>query len=107
MVVDSSAVIAIIAGEPGAESLVAALASADDARMSTSYLVAGIGLDRMSDPVVGIARAAYRDFGKGSGHPAQPNYADCFSSALAIDRGEPLLFMGEDFGHTDVGVASW
>ena len=51
--------------------------------------------------------AVYRDFGKGSGHPAQPNYADCFSYALAIDRGEPLLFMGEDFGHTDVGVASW
>jgi len=40
-------------------------------------------------------------------HPAQPNYADCYSYALAIDRGEPLLFMGEDFGHTDVGVASW
>ena len=83
MVVDSSAVIAIIAGEPGAESLVAALASADDARMSASYLVAGIVL------------------------AAQPNYADCFSYTLAIDRGEPLLFMGEDFGHTDVGVASW
>ena len=82
MVVDSSAVIAIIAGESGAESLVAALASADVARMSASYLVADIV------------------------HPAQPNYTDC-SFALAIDRGEPLLFMGEDFGHTDVGVASW
>jgi len=49
----------------------------------------------------------YRDFGKGSGHPAQPNYADCFSCSLAIDRGGPLLLMGEDFGHTDVSVASW
>jgi len=49
----------------------------------------------------------YRDFGKESGHPAQANYADCFSCALAIERGGPLLFMGEDFGHTDVSVTSW
>ena len=49
-----------------------------------------------------IARAAYRDYGKGSGHPAQLNLGDCFAYALAKDSGEPLLYKGDDFGHTDV-----
>lgn len=49
-----------------------------------------------------IARAAYRDFGKGSGHPARLDLVDTFSYALAIDRDEPLLFKGDDFTHTDV-----
>ncbi len=49
-----------------------------------------------------IARAAYRDFGKGSGHPAGLDLGDCFAYALAKDTGEPLLFKGKDFVHTDV-----
>ena len=49
-----------------------------------------------------IAREAYRDFGKGSGHPAGLNFGDCFAYALAKDKGEPLLFKGNDFAHTDV-----
>ena len=49
-----------------------------------------------------IAREAYRDFGKGSGHPANLNFGDCFAYALAKESGEPLLFKGEDFAHTDV-----
>jgi ribonuclease VapC len=49
-----------------------------------------------------IARAAYRDFGKGSGHPAQLNFGDCFAYALAKSADEPLLFKGEDFSRTDV-----
>ena len=56
-------------------------------------------------PQVAIARAAYRDFGRGSGHPAGLNFGDCFSYALAKHVGEPLLFKGEDFGHTDVETA--
>ena len=51
---------------------------------------------------VQIARAAYRDFGKGSGHPARLNFGDCFAYALAIERGEPLLYKGGDFSRTDV-----
>jgi ribonuclease VapC len=52
-----------------------------------------------------IARAAYRDFGRGSGHPAQLNFGDCVAYALAKSMREPLLFKGDDFAHTDVAVA--
>ena len=52
-----------------------------------------------------IGRAAYPDFGKGSGHPAQLNFGDCFAYALAKATGEPLLFKGTDFGHTDIRPA--
>lgn len=54
---------------------------------------------------VRIARAAYRDFGKGSGHPAGLNFGDCFAYALARAEHEPLLFVGDDFAHTDVAAA--
>ena len=49
-----------------------------------------------------IAREAYRDFGKGSGHAANLNFGDCFAYALAKAMNEPLLFKGDDFKHTDV-----
>lgn len=52
-----------------------------------------------------IARDAYRDFGKGSGHLAQLNFGDCFSYALAKANTEPLLYVGLDFSHTDVAAA--
>lgn len=90
-----------------------------------TYLEAGIVVDGSRDPVLGrrldelietaridvvpvteaqvkIARAAYRDFGKGNGHPAKLDFGDCFSYALAHDAGEPLLFKGDDFSHTDI-----
>jgi ribonuclease VapC len=49
-----------------------------------------------------LARDAYQDFGKGSGHSAKLNLGDCFAYALAKTTGEPLLFIGADFGHTDI-----
>ena len=52
-----------------------------------------------------IAREAYRDFGRGSGHPAKLNFGDCFAYALAKVSGEPLLFKGDDFAHTDITAA--
>ena len=52
-----------------------------------------------------IAREAYRDFGKRSGHPAGLNFGDCFAYALAKDRAEPLLFKGNDFVPTDLTPA--
>jgi ribonuclease VapC len=52
-----------------------------------------------------LARQAYRDFGKGSGHPAQLNLGDCFAYALARRRNEPLLFKGSDFSQTDITCA--
>lgn len=61
------------------------------------------------DPVtasqVAIARRAYQQFGKGSGHPAQLNFGDCFTYALVKERDEALLFIGQDFVHTDVRSA--
>jgi uncharacterized protein with PIN domain len=48
---------------------------------------------------------AYRDYGRGSGHPARLNFGDCFAYALARSIGEPLLFKGEDFRHTDIAPA--
>ena len=52
-----------------------------------------------------VARAAQRDFGRGSGHPARLNFGDCLSYAAAAQDGVPLLFKGEGFTHTDVTPA--
>ena len=52
-----------------------------------------------------IARLAYRDYGKGSGHPANLNFGDCFTYALARDKREPVLYKGDDFVHTDLRSA--
>jgi ribonuclease VapC len=57
-----------------------------------------------SEPVR-IGRTAYRDFGRGSGHPARLNFGDCFAYALAASSGEELLFKGTDFTHTDLRSA--
>jgi ribonuclease VapC len=65
---------------------------------------ADIAIEPVDADQVRIARDAYRDFGKGSGHPARLNFGDCFAYALAQSRREPLLFKGDDFVHT--GVAS-
>lgn len=129
MIVDSSALIAIVRREPEAETFLSLLEEATEVRISAgTYLEASIVIDSSHDPVhsrdfdellqaaaIGIegvtveqaevARAAYRDFGRGSGHPAQLNFGDCFAYALATTAREPLLFKGDDFGHTDVRPA--
>ena len=129
MIVDSSAFVGILRGEPGAETLEDALISVRNRRMSAATLVElCVVIDSSRDPVKSgrlddllrrfdveiidvtaeqahIARDAYRDFGKGSGHPARLNFGDCFSYALAKTTGEPLLFKGDDFGHTDLTPA--
>ena len=53
-----------------------------------------------------IARQAYRDYGRGSGHPANLNFGDCFTYALARDKRESVLYKGDDFVHTDLRGAS-
>jgi ribonuclease VapC len=63
---------------------------------------AAVSIEPVTTAQARIARDAYRDFGRGSGHPAQLNFGDCFAYALATETGEPLLFKGDDFGHTDV-----
>lgn len=66
---------------------------------------AGLVVEPVTEDEARIARDAYRDFGKGSGHPAQLNFGDCFAYALAKLSGEELLFKGNDFVHTDVRSA--
>ena len=130
MIIDTSAIIAILKGEPDAERFQAALADAMDQIVlsAASYLEAGIVVDRNASATLSArfddlletfaiaiapvteaqakcARAAYRKYGKGSGHSAGLNFGDCFSYALAMEQAEPLLFKGADFGATDVMVA--
>lgn len=130
MIVDASAVLAILLDEPEAPGFAAAIAAADQSSISpVNYLEAAIVIDRARDPVVSrrfdqfietagisiaaiddtqarIARAAYRDFGRGSAHPARLNLGDCFAYALSRSLGEPLLYKGNDFLHTDVTPAA-
>jgi ribonuclease VapC len=126
MIVDSSALIAVIREEPDAIVYARALAASVVRRISAAtYVESGVVADRDRDPVqmrlldilidrnqiavepftaeqAVVARQAYRDFGRGSGHPAKLNFGDCMSYALAKVLDEPLLFKGNDFGHTDV-----
>ena len=130
MIVDTSAVIAILRGEPDAGDLAHRMAEATELVMSAgTHLEAAIVVDAAGDPVLSrrfddliatagiriepwtaelaaIARLAYRDFGKGSGHRAGLNFGDCFAYALARATGQSLLFKGDDFIHTDVGARS-
>ena len=129
MIVDSSALVAVIKREPDWLELSQRIEAADSLRISAaSYLETAIVLDRLRDPVhsaglddllldlgmviepvtveqAKIARQAYRDYGKGSGHPAALNFGDCFSYALAREKREPMLWKGGDFGHTDIRPA--
>ncbi len=126
MIIDTSALLAILSDEPERASFVAAIRAATEPRMSAaSLLEACVVVDRRGDPVLSrqlddlvralgievvafdadqasLGRSAYRDFGKGSTHPAGLNLGDCFAYALARGSGEPLLYKGDDFGHTDI-----
>lgn len=126
MIVDTSAIIAILRREADADRYADALAGASAPRVSAgTYVETAILVDANRDPVLSgrldellavtrvtvdpvtqrhaeIARQAYRDFGKSSGHPAGLNFGDCFAYALARQAGEPLLYKGDDFSHTDV-----
>jgi ribonuclease VapC len=62
----------------------------------------GIIIAPMTADQAHLARQAHSRFGRGTGHAARLNYGDCFACALAKDFDEPLLFVGEDFVHTDV-----
>jgi len=126
MIVDTSAIVAIVRREPGWEVLSEALKSDPAPRMSAATLVElyadvdsrtspgnerrldtllaayGIVIEPFTPDQAKLARAAYRDFGRGSGHPAKLNMGDCFAYALAAERRDTLLFVGDDFGHTDL-----
>jgi len=130
VIVDSSAVVAILSVETDASELANALERAPDRRMSAvSYVESAVVLDSRRNPALSrrlddfvretqlllepvtveqarIAREAYRDYGKGR-RRAGLNFGDCFAYALAKEKGEPLLFKGDDFRRTDVEVAEY
>lgn len=125
MVIDSSALVAILFGESEADRFVDAVAGAEPRLMSAANLLeaaivvdnqlgsaAGRQLDRfveqarieiepVTEEQVRIARQAYVDYGRGN-HPAGLDFGDCRGCALAKAAGEPLLFKGEDFARTDI-----
>jgi ribonuclease VapC len=129
MIIDTSAIVAILRNEPEAGSCANAIAGTTSRRVSAvNYVEAAVVIDGSRDPVASrrfddlfreaqlvvepvtesqarIAREAYRDFGKGSGHPAGLNFGDCFAYALAKATGEPILFKGDDFRRTDLTSA--
>jgi ribonuclease VapC len=129
MIVDTSAIIAILRDEQKAAPCAQAIAQATVRRVSAvNFVESAVVIDSSRDPIATrrfddfvreanisiepvtkaqaqIARDAYRDFGKGSGHPAKLNFGDCFAYALAKESGEPLLFIGDDFAQTDVSAA--
>jgi len=129
VIIDSSALVAVLRAEGDAAIYAVAIEAAQEPRISAvNYVEAAAVIDGRRDPVAsrrfddavreaGIiiepldeeqartAREAYRDFGRGSGHPARLNFGDCFAYALARCRGEPLLFKGGDFAQTDIASA--
>ncbi len=128
MIVDSSAILAILLGEDDDERYLTAIDEADRSRMSVASFVetaivadshAGPGggrdldafirharilIEPVTEEQAHIARQAYADFGRGK-HKAGLNFGDCFAYALARVTGEPLLFKGQDFRRTDVESA--
>jgi ribonuclease VapC len=125
MIIDTSALLAILYQEEDAIYFAEAIAAAPVGQMSAAnFLEAAINIDVHGDAEASrqldtfirragieirsvtleqaqIARQAYLDFGKGR-HPAGLNFGDCFAYALVRETGEPLLFKGNDFGKTDI-----
>ncbi len=128
MIVDTSALIAILFDESDAHEYARAIAEAEAPRLSAASFVetaivveaqtkngargqfdalirrAGIVIEPVTEEQAHLARQAYTDFGKGR-HPAGLNFGDCFAYALAKLTAEPLLFKGDDFRKTDITPA--
>ncbi len=129
MIVDTSALVAVLKGEPEAATFLARLHVEPRVRLSAvTAFEFGMVVDGWKDDqsskdadallmaieaevvtadadTAQIARAAYRQFGK-KNHPARLNFGDCFTYALAKQSGEPLLFKGDDFSQTDIVSAT-
>jgi ribonuclease VapC len=128
MIVDTSALAAILFGEPDAARYAQLIHDADRCVISVANFVelsivietqlgpdagrqcdvffrrAGIIIEPLTIEHGHLARQAFLDFGKGR-HPAGLNFGDCFAYALAKATGEPLLFKGQDFSKTDIKAA--
>jgi ribonuclease VapC len=130
MVIDTSALIAILLGEPEANAIATAIARDNNRMLSAfSFLEASIVIEArkgesggreldlllhhiqaemisMNPEQAEVARKAWRDYGKGR-HPAALNIGDCCAYSLAKVSGEPLLFKGDDFSKTDISFVSY
>jgi ribonuclease VapC len=129
MVIDTSAIVAVLLGEHEAHTF-AELIEADPVRLISTASVleaaivigselgeqgereldlllqkAGIEIVPFTPEQLAAARFAYNTYGKGR-HPAGLNFGDCFNYALSSTTGEPLLFKGQDFTRTDVSACS-
>ena len=127
VVVDSSAILSILFSEPDSDEILMAINSNSCVMSAGNYLETSIVVDSTKDPVairkfnafmketsieilsmdpkqVQVARAAYRDYGKGSEHRAKLNFGDVFAYALAATTRRKLLCKGEDFRHTDIAL---
>jgi ribonuclease VapC len=127
MIIDTSAILAILFNEDDAQVYAEAISRADSCRVSAATFVeaaivvesqtknngsrqldafirrAAITIEPVTEDQAHTARQAFTDFGKGR-HPAGLNYGDCFSYALSKATREPLLFKGKDFAKTDLSV---
>ena len=97
MVIGSSALVAILFGEPESGRLVQAVVTANERVIPAPTLL----------EAATAARRACRRYGKGRGSPGVLNHGDCLAYGVVIARGEPLLFQGDDFAKTDVSVAPY
>ena len=130
MIIDTSALVALLDQEPEAARIAHALASSPERTLSAANLVEigivmqarrgddgardldlllaklKVEIEAVTAGQADIARKAFRHYGRGR-HAANLNFGDCFAYALAKDKSAPLLFKGDDFGRTDVMVAPY
>lgn len=127
VVIDSSAILSVLFAEPDSDEILIAISNNECVISAGNYLETAIVVDSSKDPVavrkfdalikeggieilsvdrkqVDVARAAYRDYGKGSGHRAKLNFGDVFAYALASTTRRKLLCKGDDFRHTDIAI---
>ena len=127
VIVDSSAILSILFAEPDSDQILVAINDNECAISVGNYLETAIVVDSTKDPVVTrkfdafikasgieilsvdpkqveVARAAHRDYGKGTGHRAKLNFGDVFAYALATTTRRKLLSKDDDFRHTDIAI---
>ena len=130
VIVDSSAILSILLAESGSDEILSAISNNNCSMSVGTYLESAIVVDSTKDPVairkfdafikeaeieilsvdakqVDVARAAYRDYGKGSGHPAGLNFGDVFAYALAATTHRKLICKGNDFTKTDIAILNF
>lgn len=127
LVVDSSAILSILLSEPDSDEILIAISGNNCSISAGNYLETAIVMDSTKDPIairkfdafmkesgikilpidlkqIDVARSAYRDYGRGSGHAARLNFGDVFAYALAATTHRKIICKGDDFIKTDISV---